>query len=72
MSMSYEKLFRLMKEKGISKYYLRKHKIIGQETLMKLVNNSGNIDTRSLEKLCALLNCQPGDLMEYVPNNEIK
>lgn len=28
------------------------------------------LDRTTLEKLCAVLNCQPGDLLRYVPNDE--
>lgn len=28
------------------------------------------IDFKTLEKICASLNCQPGDLLEYIPNSE--
>ena len=31
---------------------------------------SGHIDTRSIDRLCAYLHCQPGDIMEYVPDGE--
>lgn len=72
MGMNYDKLFKLMKEKGITTYYLRKNKVIGTETLRKLQKKEGNIDTRTIEKLCALLSCQPGDIMEYVPENEMQ
>ena len=29
----------------------------------------GDIDTRTVSRLCKLLNCQPGDIMEYVGDN---
>ena len=53
MPISYEKLFKLLEEKNITTYYLK--------------NGKGNLGTESLEKLCKLLSCQPGDLMEYIP-----
>lgn len=68
MGMNYDKLFELMKKQNITTYYLRKNKIIGNETLRKLQKKEGNIDTRTIEKLCELLNCQPGDIMQYVPD----
>lgn len=69
MAISYDKLFRLLEEKGITTYYLRQNKIMGQQTYYNLKNSKGNLGTETLEKLCNLLNCQPGDLMEYVPDN---
>jgi putative transcriptional regulator len=48
---------------------MKKDNIIGQATFKK-IKEGGDIDTRSIAKLCALLNCQPGDIMEYVPEDE--
>ena len=67
MPISYEKLFKLLEEKNITTYYLRQNKIIGQQTYYNLKNGKGNLGTESLEKLCKLLRWQPGDLMEYIP-----
>jgi DNA-binding Xre family transcriptional regulator len=65
--MKYDKLFALMKIRGISGYTLRlKDKIVGAATLEKLRKNEGIIDTRTLESLCKYLNCQPGDIMEFI------
>jgi len=70
MSFKYDRLFALMEKKGITTYYLRKHGIVGNETLRKLKNNTGTIDTRTLDNLCSLLGCQPGDIMEHIPSTE--
>lgn len=66
MPFKYEKLFALLKEQGITTYRIRKENIISQAALTKMKNGSGNVDTRTLERLCAVLHCQPGDIMEYV------
>lgn len=65
MAISFEKLKRLMESKGVKKYDLRKEGV-NATILDKALNGSGNIDTRTINKLCKLLNCQPGDIMEYV------
>ncbi len=67
MPIKYDKLFALMKEKGISSYKLRKEKLVGQSILQKL-RDGGDIDTRTIKRFCDMLDCQPGDLMEYVPD----
>ncbi len=72
MSFKYDKLFDLLKEKGITTYKIRKDNIISQAALTKMKNNEGNIDTRTLERLCAVLKCQPNDIMEYVEEGEAK
>ena len=70
MPIRYEKLFRLLKEKGLTKYSLRKDNVVGVATLEKMRKGVGHIDTRTIEKLCAYLHCQPGDIMEYIPDEE--
>lgn len=66
MPIIYTKLFLLLKERNKTMYDLRKDKIVGTATLEKMRKTEGHIDTRSIEKLCEYLECQPGDLMEYV------
>ena len=68
MPISYDKFFLLLKQKGLKKYDLRKNKVIGVATLDNMRTGKRHIDTRTIEKLCAYLHCQPGDLMEYIPD----
>ena len=70
MSIKYDKLFVLLKEKGYSSYRLRKEKLISQSVLQKLRTGEGIIDSRTINRLCSLLDCQPGDIMEYVPEEQ--
>lgn len=73
MPIVYNRLLNLMKEKKITVYRLRKDKVIGTASMEKILGNQkGHIDTRSIEHLCAYLDCQPGDIMEYVPDEEQK
>lgn len=67
MSMiKYDKLFALLKEQGYTTYKIRKEKLIGEGTLTALRNGTGGLDSKTINKLCAVLKCQPGDIMEYV------
>lgn len=68
---SYERLFNKLKEAGVSSYKLRKmdDPIIAQATLTRLKKGVGGIDNNTLDRLCKYFNCQPGDLMEYVPDD---
>lgn len=68
MPIKYTKLLKLMEERGITSYTIRKENIIGQATFKK-IKEGGDIDTRTIDKLCKLLNCQPGDILEYVEEN---
>lgn len=69
MPIKYTKAFDLMKKKGLTTYQIRKDKIISEYALQSLRNGkSVSIDT--IEKLCTALDCQPGELMEYIPDKE--
>ena len=70
MPIIYDKLFKLFEERGITTYKIRKNNIMSQSALTKMKNSTGSIDTRTIEKLCMILDCQPGDIMEYVPDEE--
>lgn len=65
MPIVYDKLMRMLKEQGINSYTIKKEKIIGQASYKK-IKEGGDIDTRTISKLCKYLNCQPGDILEYV------
>ena len=67
MPITFDRLFVLMKEKGLTTYQIRKQHIITESTLQKLRENR-NITTDSIAALCNALECQPGDLMEFVPD----
>ena len=66
MAFKYDRFFNLLKQRGITTYKIRKENLMSQASLTKMRNGEGNIDTRTLERLCALLFCQPCDIMEYV------
>lgn len=70
MPIIYNKLMALLKEKGYTTYKIRKEKLIGQGTLTALKNGTGGLDSKTIARLCKILECQPGDIMEYVPDDE--
>lgn len=70
MPIIYKKLFALLEEKGWTTYKIRKEKLIGQGTLTAIKNGTGGLDSKTIARLCKILECQPGDLMEYVPDKE--
>lgn len=69
MSIKYEKLFDLMKEKGLTTYRIRQENIISQSALTA-IKNGKSVTTDTIAKLCKVLNCQPGDIMEYEEEQE--
>ncbi len=56
-----------LKEAGYSSYKLRSEKIFGESTMTKF-RNKEYINFENLNTLCKLLNCQPSELIEYVPD----
>ena len=68
MSISYRKLFSLMQERGIKKSNLRNDYHINPKVINRLVHDR-SVTTSSIIRLCEILDCQPGDIMEYVENN---
>ena len=64
MRISYNKLWKLLIDKGMSKTDLRNMTGISQSTIAKMVNGE-NINTEVLERICHALNCDIDDIMEY-------
>lgn len=58
-------VLQLLKNKGYSTYRLRKDKLLGEATMQKL-RNLELISWDNMNTICRLLNCQPGDIVEYV------
>lgn len=54
-----------LKKKGITTYMIRRDKIMSESTVQKLRSGKG-LAWDNIETLCRLLECQPGDLLEYV------
>lgn len=56
-----------LKEKGYTTYEIRKKGLLSESTLQKLRKKEG-IAWGNIETICRLLDCQPGDILEYVPD----
>ncbi len=66
MSVSYKKLFDMLEERGLKKYWLRQNGI--NPKVVDALKNNKNVNVSTIMDLCRLLNCQPGDIMEYIPD----
>lgn len=68
---SYKKLFDIMEIKGIKKADLRRLEPnpIHPTTIQKIAAGE-TINTDTITILCDVLKCQPGDIMEYIPEKE--
>lgn len=69
MSISYDKLFLRLEKKGIKKADLRSKYGLNPKTVDSLVKNK-SVTVATLIQLCKILNCQPGDLIEYIPDED--
>ena len=65
--MKYYKLFILLDKRGMKRTELLK--VVSSVTLAKL-GKGESVTTDILCKICSFLNCQPGDMMEYVPDEK--
>lgn len=63
MRISYDKLFDILNQKGITKTELRESIKISTATLAKLSKNEP-VAMKVVEDICNFLHCQPGDIME--------
>jgi DNA-binding Xre family transcriptional regulator len=69
MNVSYNKLFKLLIDKGMKKTDLRKATGISPNTLTKLSNNE-YVSMEVLVKICRALNCDVGDIMEVMQSTD--
>lgn len=70
MSVSYEKLKKVMKDRRISAYKMIKtDKIINQLTWDRIVKNN-HMTTSTLEKLCSYFQLTPNDILEFIPDEK--
>lgn len=63
---SFEKLGELLSKKGKKWQYLRDCGI-SPGIVAKMKDGTGHTDTRTIQKVCEILHCQPGQIMEYKP-----
>jgi len=56
-----------LKEHGYSSTRIREEKLIGQSYLQQL-RHGELVSWKTLDTICMLLECQPADLIEYVPD----
>lgn len=67
MTISYKKLFHVLVDKNMKDVDLRKAAGISAPTMAKLRQDK-IVQTDIIGKICKALECQPGDIMEYIPD----
>ena len=65
----FDKLWDVMNAKGISTYQLREKCGIDSKTIRRLRAND-NMETKTLNKLCSVLECKLEDIAEYIPEEQ--
>lgn len=71
MKLSYNKLWKLIIDKGLTKTKLREMAGISSSSMAKLTNGR-NVTTEVLIKICKVLDCDISDITEIVRENETK
>lgn len=66
---SYDNLWNVMREKGISQYALIKDYHISPAQITRLKRNE-SVSTHTIEMFCKILDCAVGDIMEYIRDEE--
>jgi len=65
MAFSFNPLWKLLIDKGMTREELRVALSLSPSTMAKM-SKGENINLDVLHRICAYLNCQPGDLLEYI------
>lgn len=65
----YDKLWQTMKKKGISQYKLIHEYGVSTGQLDRLRKNE-NLSTYTLNRLCNILQCDIGEIMEHIQDKE--
>ena len=66
---SYDNLWNVMKEKGVSQYALIKKHNISPAQITRLKRNE-SVSTHTIEMFCRILDCSVSDIMTYLPDEE--
>jgi len=66
---SYDNLWNVMKERGVSQYMLIKHHRISPGQITRLKRNE-SVSTHTIEMFCRILDCRVEDIMKYIPDGE--
>ena len=68
VAISYKKLWKMLIDRDMKKKDLQAAAGISSASVTKLAKNE-NVNTEVLQKVCAALNCDIGDIMEMIPQS---
>lgn len=64
------KIVELLRERGRSKYWLCQKMNITNRNLNRIIRGeTTSISFKYIEQICTYLECTPGELIEFVPND---
>lgn len=69
MGIKFYKLLDLLNRKGMTKEDLRKEINVSSATMAK-ISKGESISLKVVASICRVLECQPGDIMEYIPEED--
>lgn len=69
MAVTYKKLWKLLIDRDMKKKELCAKAGVSPSSITKMRNN-GHVTTEVLAKICAVLECNVDDIMEFVPESE--
>lgn len=68
MALSYNKLWKLLIDKGMNKTELSELTGLSKSTIAKLTKGE-NVNTEVLDRICLVLNCNIDDIVEFKEDN---
>lgn len=69
MAVSYNKLWKILIDKGMKKEDLRLQAGLTTNVIAKLGKNE-NVNTEALAKICKVLDCNIGDIMDFIDTDK--
>lgn len=64
-------ILQALKSAGYTTYRIKEEGLLAQGTLQKFRTGKG-ISWANLDALCRLLQCQPGNLIAYIPDDQMQ
>lgn len=62
----YQDILQKLAAKGWTSYRMRKEKTLPESVLTR-IRQGQSITTETVDKICELLECQPGDILKWEP-----
>ena len=66
---SYDNLWNVMKEKGVTQYALIRKFGVSPAQITRLKRNE-SVSTHTIDMFCRILDCEVGDIMKYIRKEE--